>query len=260
MNDINDVLPEIDEKINLAGKALLITDPSQLKSCLSKQKKTITVATQNIRSVNANFSDFEILLSWFDADLDIIVLSECWLQSCPFIPILPNYTCCKTTKVINQNSGVVLYIKDSLQRIRVSEPEIDGANCLVVEIGNHTAFVCIYRPPSQSIDAFLVTLDKLLNKLKTPQNLFLIGDVNIDLKSRNVEVKSPDYLTLMATHSLMPAHLIPTQFGNCIDHCFAKTRESITTVVCESTITDHYTAINNISHKFIKNIQIILSK
>lgn len=241
---MNEILPDIDTIVT--GKAIQITDLKHCKRYIKKSKKSLTLITQNIRSINHNFNDFELLLSRIDFDVELIVLTECWLSSNTIIPSITGYTSYITEKQINQNSGVTVYVKDNLKQVKVSEPQIDDANCLLIEIHNHTAIICIYRPPSVfSVNKFQIALDKLLNDLKKYQNIILVGDINIDIKVGNTDGRSTEYLNLLASHTLLPVHTIPTRLANCIDHCLAKTKNETSTIICQTTITDHYTVIVN---------------
>lgn len=248
--DVVDLLPDIDASVNNASNAVLIDNPGQCKAYIESKRGSFTIISQNIRSLNHNINDFEILLTQLGIDAQIIVLTECWLSCTSRLPIIPEYTPFATSTHINQNSGIVVYIKDNLKQVKVSEPQIDDANCMLVEICSQTAIICIYRPPCYySVERFQNTLDKLLTDLKKTQNIVLVGDINIDIKEGNVDNRSSEYLSPLATHAMLPTHLLPTRLANCLDHSFTKSRNEIRTIVCESTITDHYTVVTNIKHK-----------
>lgn len=254
MSNVNEILPDIDTKIN-SDSAVVINDPSECKTFLRPSKSSLTIVTQNIRSLNKNKDDFEILLSQLDVNVDIVVLTECWLSCNDNIPSIPSYNSFKTSKLINQNSGVVIYIKDKIKQVRVSEPLIDNANGLLLEIGKHTGIICVYRPPScVAVGTFQLSLDHLLNNLKGYNKLILIGDINIDIKNGNTDNRSTEYLNLLASHAMLPTHLLPTRAKNCLDHCFVKTDKKTTSIIYNSSITDHSTVIVNVSNQSV-NIQ-----
>lgn len=51
------------------------------------------------------------MLSAFDFETDVIILTECRLNANKPIPQLPNYQSYHTTRQLNQNDGVVVYVK-----------------------------------------------------------------------------------------------------------------------------------------------------
>lgn len=76
------------------------------------KKSSLNIIHQNIRSIYNNFSDFEITFSQFKINIDVIIFTECRLNSNKNIPLLSNYTVYFTNKLFNQNDGVVVYIKN----------------------------------------------------------------------------------------------------------------------------------------------------
>lgn len=263
MDDIGSKLPDIDNEI-IAGKTVLVDNPDLCTNHIDATKKSLNIVAQNIRSINHNFHDFEILLSRLQIDFDLITLTECWLSTSSIIPILPGYESFKTEKHLNQNSGVVIYKKNSIKNIKITEPPLDDANILLAEIGKHSAIINIYRPPCfTTIERFLFSLDKLLTQLKSYQNITIVGDINIDIKDNSNDSRSPHYLNLLASHGFLPSHLLPTRINSCLDHCFLKTKYPTTTLICESTITDHATVILSIQYNYTKlnlDTQIVINK
>ncbi|KAI8440552.1 hypothetical protein MSG28_001794 [Choristoneura fumiferana] len=85
--------------------------------------------TLNIRSLQRNFNAFEAALKRIDIDFEVIVLTECWLNEYSIINRLPGYNVYHTSKCINKNGGVVVYIREFLNAT-VTEPVFDDANCL----------------------------------------------------------------------------------------------------------------------------------
>ncbi|CAG4972034.1 unnamed protein product [Parnassius apollo] len=80
-----------------------------------------------------NFTYFTIALKRMAFDLDVIVLTECRIAESSIIPVLPGYISYRTHKITNQNSGVVVYIKDAWNS-NVTEPVFNEADCLIIEI------------------------------------------------------------------------------------------------------------------------------
>ncbi|KAF9809770.1 hypothetical protein SFRURICE_000251 [Spodoptera frugiperda] len=67
---------------------------------------------------------FEVLLESLEINCDVIVLTECWLSSqTANLPSLDGYCTHKTNSNMNQNDGVVVYIKNNL-KVLVEEPRV----------------------------------------------------------------------------------------------------------------------------------------
>lgn len=218
-------------------------EPDMCSSFLEiSSENSITVLQLNICSVRKNHDELRILLSQIKVSCDVIVLTECWLQKCPNIPPLEGYTFYTTTNPLNQNAGVIIYIKSSIPH-SITEPNFKYADCLTCTIENKMAIVGIYRSPSYNkkdqFDGFLNSLNDLLYKLKSFNNITIVGDLNVDIKPYNVDSFSNDYLILNATHALSPTHVFPTRGDKCYDHVLLKTKLPSTTLVIDSPITDH---------------------
>lgn len=217
---------------------------STLDCCKLKPSsgRNLSCLTQNIRSIGRNFPGLLVLLQQIGFELDILVLTECWLSCCPNIPSLDNYDYYKTSNNANQNEGVVVYIKNNIKVI-VEEPQFDEGNCIVLKIDN-IAVVCIYRSPSyKNLDIFLKSLDKVLSSISSANEIIMLGDINIDIHtcSSSANSGSNSYLNLMASHGLLPTHTYVTrdESGSCLDHTFLKSKSSAVTLVPQTTLTDH---------------------
>lgn len=55
-------------------------------------------------------------------DAEVIALTECWINSKKILPILLGYNSFATTNHMNQNDGIVFFVKNSLT---VSSSEIN---------------------------------------------------------------------------------------------------------------------------------------
>lgn len=235
MVDIISIQDEIDS-FSVSDSFLL--DPEEYsKTC--RGTTSLKIMTQNIRSINANLDSFCLLLKRTKVDIDILVLTECWLDAIKPIPQIRGYNSFATSNLLNQNDGIVIYVRDNIT-CTVDEPVCDETNCLTVKIKEDTAIVAIYRSPSFSnTDKFLSSIDVVLTSMKSFTNIFFIGDVNIDIKPNNLDRSSNSYLNLMAEHGLLPAHTYPTREDNCLDHINLKSQFRAQTYVLKTQVTDH---------------------
>lgn len=85
-----------------------------IKDQITNNNRSLSIISQNIRSINCNMHNFTTLLQESETPWDVIILSECWLPSTKYIPQLDNYSFAMTTKNKTQNEGVVIYYNKSL--------------------------------------------------------------------------------------------------------------------------------------------------
>lgn len=81
MTDINEIACDIDS-INIA-KTYLVDEVECCARILAGMRgRSITVVSQNIRSIRKNIDGFCVLLKRLAIpDVDIIVMTECWLMN-----------------------------------------------------------------------------------------------------------------------------------------------------------------------------------
>lgn len=200
----------------------------------------------NIRSINKNFNDFNCLLVAMKIDCDILILTECWLKNSRSIPTVLGYTAHQTNNLINQNDGIVIYIREHLS-FTITEPQFSDSSCIICTIENKMAIIALYRSPSIiHIDDFLDSLHNVLLDLKHYHTIAVIGDTNINICSNSNDSRSEQYLNVVASHGLLPAHQLPTRLDNCLDHILLKTKYKATTLVLDTTITDHSAVVLSI--------------
>ena len=248
MNDIkliNDI-----EQINVSKSH--VCSPEQINSYINMPGSSMKIIHINIRSINCNFDHLQILLQRIQINMDIIILSECWLSKCPNVPILAGYVS-HTSSHCNQNDGVVVYVRHDL-KCTVETPNFVEANCLIIKYNNIFALVALYRSPShRNTDKFMEFLDDKLTLLKNYQNIAIIGDMNINIAPDNSDPSYDQYLNTIMSHGLMAAHNLPTRNKNCLDHVFLKSKNDATTLVLDTYITDHAPVLLNCNLK-IKNL------
>lgn len=237
---------------NVSLSNALTCDPDDCTKLLPANT-CLTVLSQNIRSMKANYTGLLTLLQRIRVSCDVIVLSECWLSRNPIIPILDGYVSHKSSKTFNQNDGVIVYVHNLLANVKIREPVVSETNCLIVTIGADTAIIAIYRPYAfKDTSKFIQAMDSVLCELKSFRNIVIMGDINIDITTNNKDSSSLDYLELLAHHGLFPGHTMPTHRSTCLDHANIKTSLSSTILVLESTVTDHFAVILSLSINKVK--------
>lgn len=193
---------------------------------------------QNIRSIRKNFDEFVVFLTRTKLLPDLIILTECWLDSSFTGVSVDGFDCAYTNRYLNQNDGIVIMSRIGL-RIGITEPILLEASALLIQIEHHYSLLAIYRSPSfYNIDNFLSSLEMVLSEMKG-HTCFVVGDMNIDIKPTASDPRSDHYLELLSCQGFTPSHQIPTRGLNCLDHVFVKSSFQPSTVVCTNNITDH---------------------
>lgn len=218
------------------------------------KKSSLNIIHQNIRSIYNNFSDFEITFSQFKINIDVIIFTECRLNSNKNIPLLSNYTVYFTNKLFNQNDGVVVYIKNE-HKVKVKEMNLIHASGLEIMIHN-SIILAIYRSPSNTnAEDFINSLLAHLNSIKSRHNIIITGDININIIAKETAQtyernNRQKYLTSLIMHGILPGHMFPTRDQSCLDHFMLKINKKLTiatVAVLNTSITDHLMILLNLS-------------
>jgi endonuclease/exonuclease/phosphatase (EEP) superfamily protein YafD len=225
---------------------------SEVEDCKSKiPDPCLKILTQNIRSINKNFAELCVLLTRLRIDIDIVILSECWLSCIHSVPILEGYNVFANTVLRNQNEGLIVYSKTCLN-VEIEEPHFVDANCLILKVNLSHAIIAIYRSPSQAnIQNFLDSLNIVLTNLSAFQNIALIGDINIDIVGDHLDTRSNLYLTFLASHGLLSGHnhITRDESKACLDHVMLRNKCAARVIVLQSTLTDHKSVLLCWHHK-----------
>lgn len=104
---------------------------------------TFNFVTQNTRSTYKNLDGLIAQLSRFTTDIDIIILTECWLNYHKLIPQLDNYVAFCSSNYLNQNDDIVIYVKRHL-KCMIMEPEPLGVTFLLLNIEPDIHILAIY--------------------------------------------------------------------------------------------------------------------
>lgn len=132
-----------------------------LENCknLFTQNHNFKVVSFNIRSIQKNFDAFLVAFSRLKLEVDVIVLTECWLSDNTTVPCISGYINFKTTIYRNRNSGIVVYVKNIWNAL-VSEHVIENSDCLAIHIPKLVSILSLYRSPSsRNLDGFLASLE-----------------------------------------------------------------------------------------------------
>ncbi|XP_039750812.1 uncharacterized protein LOC120627040 [Pararge aegeria] len=222
-------------------------DIEELNQIKTIKKNDLKVVSQNIRSIYSNLDDLQISLSQLKFHIDVLVLTECRLNPLKIIPSLNNYNSFNTKHHLNQNDGVVIYVRNTLLA-SAKEVILEHASCLQLEINDYI-ILGIYRSPSNTnANNYINSLSGYLDSIKSHKNIIITGDININLipkdnESNNESNNRVNYLNMLSMYGLLPGHSLPTRGSNCLDHFILKLEKKNVSPfisVLNTSITDHY--------------------
>ncbi|CAG4983697.1 unnamed protein product [Colias eurytheme] len=227
------------------------------KQLLRNGSNFFNVITINIRSIHHNFDLLTAFLTTLPIQMEVIVLTECWSKEGVPPPNLIDYNVYYTNKYLNQNDGVVVYVKKSLEAVS-AEPEMVDGNCLILNIDKYS-IVCSYRPPCYTNPRpYLERLDTILKEIKQ-QHVIFTGDININTICNDIQsAHLNEYLCILASHGLELGVTCPTRLNNCLDHFMVKTTDEWQTMVFPP-LTDHSPILLQIRNNKIARLKTDLS-
>jgi hypothetical protein len=215
----------------------------------------LNIVHQNIRTME-NLDDFLIFLDYIKTSVifDLIIFSECRLHDNYIPKQIPGYAEYHSQHYVNQNGGVVVYVRDNIHA-NVQEIDMAQGNCLKVVIDEDMYIFAIYRSPSfNNVDSFLESLHRLLQQCSRAIQSIVIGDININTIGERHN--QSDYLCVMAEHNFHCSIDVPTRVQgtseSCLDHVNTRNICDAFTFVIQNTITDHYTTGISIQQGILK--------
>ena len=182
----------------------------------------------NVRSLNANFEELEILLGKLKSKPSIIICSETWYLPCPQYFNLQGYHMIYNESYLNKADGSVIFIKTDFD-YQMENVEIDKVKFLSVLIKFNKFNLKItstYRCQVISKKKYVKAMHKLLLKNKGNKNHLIVGDFNINLLSN--EIDSEDFINNFFDYEYIPFFNQITRpnphndSGTCIDNIFVK--------------------------------------
>ena len=180
----------------------------------------------NIRSIAAHGEELGGYLKTLNARFDVICISETWANnsSLSFNHYFPSYKCFNSNRSSSSFSGggvAVLvseeYEVDLMENLTIN---CDAFESVFVKINfsrnNITKIGCIYRPPNNNHEDFLIKFNETASNLQTnSSNCIISGDFNYCLlKAANGNLSDCDFYETANSYSLLPLIKKPTRIAS----------------------------------------------
>lgn len=232
-----------------------INNNEEYKIVTGNSNESFKIFHNNIRSMSKNIDELEVFLSQFEHEFDVVILTETWRIHDLSVYKKPSYDILYNQGNINQNDGVLVYIKNNLvyHHDVIKFGEINIIN-LKISVNNKTInILALYRPHPTNPYLFNEELKTFLNnnKGKSQDISLLIGDININIHRHLDYVE--EYLNILSEEGYVSyINKTTREEGNstsCIDHIFIRSKgnsESFIPLIYHQKITDHFPIILHI--------------
>jgi hypothetical protein len=204
----------------------------------------------NIRSIIKNFHSLEQCIDSSSRSVDVIMLTEVNI-SYPLDNMynLKGYNMYSELRRGRRGGGIIIYTK-KYHRFNIINNKMQHCENLIGVLttpSDHSSVLCcLYRPPNFSKHLFVKELDTLLKTLGKHQDIYLLGDINIDLQSDR-PIKHI-YNTAMYNYGLACGINQYTRIEisngrlskSCIDHIYARSHSlDLYTAALGTALADH---------------------
>ncbi len=237
-------------------------EPNNVKELLAHENNSLSMFCLNTQGLRAHWDSFTNLIDSMNSDtstnsFDIIGITELYSMSqneCSLNGYHPIEF--RTRNDTTQSrGGVAIYIRENLQYsfredLSIFIPHIFESIFIEVHKNNKTIIIgTMYRPntpPKADLDIFMHTMSDLVNILKQQEkDIYISGDVNIDLLRFPDNVKTNDYLEDILSHGFIPLITKPTRVtpysATLIDHIYVNKQEiDATSGIVISDVADHF--------------------
>ena len=224
----------------------------------------------NIRSYCANSDSF---FCFFDQGNlpEFLIFTETWFTEFN-IKNIPGYLAYHTIRKEGRSGGVSIYVRDTISSFKVEEISLSDVSIELCSVkislnGDAWYLLGIYRPHSDTIQNFQLSLDSVLNSpLLHNKNCIILGDFNINLLSNDLNVQN--FITNMHSYHFIPVITKPTRFPDnssnpsLIDHIWLNKSCSYSSGIILCDVTDHtptYIRLPNLNYSTSETEKIRIS-
>lgn len=228
---------------------------------VNKSNSNFKILHCNIRSLCKNIDEYKMFLNNLETEIDCVIFTETRKIDNLGLYQIAGYRVIYNEGNLNQNDGVVMYLKSqyafSYKIIPLGSSKTISVT-LDFNVNNKINIIAYYRTPSLCPWEFNEALEIFFeeNRCNNEMANIFLGDINIDLLSK--DDFSSQYLNIMNENGYLSVINSPTRVqGNsstCLDHIFIKTKiqsikEQTLPLIIKTNITDHYTTCIQIVFK-----------
>ena len=183
-------------------------EPQEFIKFSQVENDSLKVFHLNIRSFSSNILQFDHLLRLISHKIDIIILSEAWINNVEtYKSFFQDYEMYFSGKINRAGGVIVLTYRENIKVHDFQVNCINESDSVVLNISyknlKFQTIVALYRPPSTNFNRFIDSLIKNLDAHKNRVYL-MAGDFNVDMKKYNTDAKSENLCDTLSEHGLMP--------------------------------------------------------
>ncbi|CAK1585022.1 unnamed protein product [Parnassius mnemosyne] len=208
----------------------------------------------NIRSLIKNFAALEQCIITSNKPIDVVILTEVNVMdntSCLFH--INGYQMFTALRKSRRGGGIIIYVsnKHKCNIKTIKTKHFENLLLTITTNSNYITNICaVYRPPSSSKNLFIDELLNLIDNYSCDTDLYLLGDINIDLKLDNPAKHK--YNNMLHSLGLLCGITAYTRIElsngrlskSCIDHIYARSRtQDLYTAAIGTTLADHRAVI-----------------
>lgn len=232
-----------------------------LNKIFAGKSKNMSIFHSNIRSLGKNFDHLKIVLKEIQEKFSVIILTETWQLSNPDLFYMDNYVNVYNNGAINQNDGIMVYIRKNILNSKISHLKIAGMDCIRISFsihGREISVLSMYKIHAIDNKFFISELQTYLKNTANSDTEILIGDFNINILQNSED--SEYYLNVLyeaGFRSLINKYTrIENNTKSCIDHIFYKSKcirdADVSPYIFNTKISDHYPTILKIETNILK--------
>ena len=216
--------------------------------------RRLKLVHMNIRSMNANFTEFQHMISLLPTDIDIIICSETWSNNATlYANSLPDYFLVSSSQS-NKSGGVCIFcLKRTINLVDTSYDPIDGADTVSItfdfENSKNLTLVGVYRSPANDVKVFTDSFVRWFKSRRNTSVFAVVGDFNVCHKRYYSDPSSENFFDSLLECALYPTIITETRVkqetsGSLIDQIFIDYRflyskYKLFTGNVDADITDH---------------------
>ena len=236
----------------------IFSTPYAQMSEFCKFKQPLSILSFNIRSLLKNIDEFRIFLNQLPIQFSIICLQETWAkdeveENFDSRFEINGYNCYHVPRGDKKiGGGLCVYVKHGLNikerpDLKLTESDIEAQFIEVVMKKSKNIMIGnLYRPPRGKMGVFNKKIIKFMKTDAKSKNLYLCGDMNLNMFNCETDPKVRKYINNIKQHFFMPAITKATRVtmrkATCIDNILFNVNfnKNINSGIFEVKISDHF--------------------